>query len=90
MTVIPRAVIQDQAADTLKSALRNVPGLTANAGEGGRIGDNYNLRGFYSFGDLYLDGIRDVAQYNRESFNLEQVDVLRGNASMLFGGDRAA
>ena len=36
-------------------------------------------------GDLYLDGIRDIAQYNREVFNVEQVDVLRGSASMLFG-----
>ena len=27
-------------------------------GEGGCIGDNMTLRGFYSFGDLYLDGIR--------------------------------
>lgn len=85
VTVIPGAVIRDQGGDTLRSALRNVPGLTMNAGEGGRIGDSYNVRGFYSFGDLYLDGIRDVAQYNRESFNLEQVDVLRGGASMLFG-----
>ena len=26
---------------------------------------------------MYLDGIRDTAQYNRETFNLEQIDVLR-------------
>lgn len=45
-----------------------------------RSGDNMNLRGFYTFGDMYLDGVRDTAQYNREVFNLEQVDVLRGAA----------
>ena len=47
------------------------------------------LRGFYTFGDMYLDGIRDTAQYNREVFNLEQVDVLRGSAAMLFGRGQA-
>ena len=47
------------------------------------------LRGFYTFGDTYLDGIRDTAQYNRETFNLEQVDVLRGSAAMLFGRGQA-
>jgi catecholate siderophore receptor len=29
--------------------------------------------------------VRDAAQYNREVFNLEQVEVLRGSASMLYG-----
>jgi catecholate siderophore receptor len=48
-----------------------------------------NLRGFYTFGDLYLDGIRDTAQYNRETFNLEQIDVLRGAGAMLFGRGQA-
>ena len=47
------------------------------------------LRGFYTFGDIYLDGIRDTAQYNRELFNIEQVDVLRGSAAMLFGRGQA-
>lgn len=56
---------------------------------GGRVGDNMMLRGFYTFGDMYLDGIRDTAQYNRETFFLEQVDVLRGSASMLFGRGQA-
>ena len=85
ITVIPEGLLEDQNATTLKDGLRNVPGLTFNAGEGGRIGDNMNIRGFYSFGDLYVDGIRDTAQYNRDLFNVTQVDVLRGAASMLFG-----
>jgi catecholate siderophore receptor len=74
---------------SLREALRNVSGLTFNAAEGGRSGDNMMLRGFYTFGDMYLDGIRDTAQYNRETFNLEQVDVLRGSAAMLFGRGQA-
>lgn len=85
VTVVTEQLIQDRGADTLKEALRNVAGLTFNAGEGGRIGDNITLRGYSLVGDLYLDGMRDIAQYNREVFNIEQVDVLRGSASMLFG-----
>ncbi|MEI2695176.1 MAG: biopolymer transporter ExbD [Saprospiraceae bacterium] len=70
-------------------ALRNVSGLSFNSAEGGRSGDNMNLRGFYTFGDIYLDGIRDTAQYNRETFNYEQIDVLRGAGAMLFGRGQA-
>lgn len=89
ITIVPKELILDKNNDNLKDALRNVAGMTFNAGEGGRIGDNMNLRGFYSFGDLYMDGIRDTAQYNRETFNLEQIDVLRGSGSMLFGRGQA-
>ncbi|MCB6183713.1 TonB-dependent siderophore receptor [Leeia sp. TBRC 13508] len=85
LTIVTEQKMDDRNADTLKEALRDVAGLTFNAGEGGRIGDNMTLRGYSVVGDLYLDGIRDSAQYNREVFNLEQVDVLRGSASMLFG-----
>lgn len=85
VTIVSEQLIRERNADTFKEALRNVAGITFNAGEGGRIGDNITLRGYSAVGDLYLDGIRDIAQYNRETFNLEQIDVLRGSASMLFG-----
>ncbi len=89
ITVVTKELLHDKSEFTLKEAMSNVAGLTFNAAEGGRIGDNMNLRGFYTFGDLYLDGIRDVAQYNRDTFNLESVDVLRGGAAMLFGRGQA-
>ncbi|MFM2344443.1 MAG: hypothetical protein RLZZ210_1054 [Pseudomonadota bacterium] len=85
VSIIPEKLMQDRNAYTMKEALRNVAGLTFNAGEGGRIGDNITLRGYSAVGDLYLDGMRDMAQYNRETFNLAQIDVLKGSASMLFG-----
>jgi catecholate siderophore receptor len=85
VTVVTQQLMHDQNADTLKEALRNVSNLSFNAGEGGRIGDNINLRGFSAYGDIYLDGMRDIAQYNRDTFNVDTVSVLRGSASMLFG-----
>lgn len=89
VTTITQSIMNEQQVGGLKEALRNVSGLSFNAAEGGRSGDNMNLRGFYTFGDMYLDGIRDTAQYNRETFNLEQVDVLRGAGAMLFGRGQA-
>lgn len=89
ITSVTQTMLQEQQVGSLKEALRNVSGLSFNAAEGGRSGDNMNLRGFYTFGDMYLDGIRDTAQYNRETFHLEQVDVLRGAGAMLFGRGQA-
>ncbi len=85
LTIVNEKLIHDQGSDSMKDALRNVPGITFEAGEGGRIGDNIRLRGFSVVGDIYLDGIRDIAQYNRDVFNYDRVEVLRGSASMLFG-----
>jgi catecholate siderophore receptor len=85
LTVVNDKLMQDQGKDSFKEALRNVPGITFEAGEGGRIGDSIRLRGFSVSGDIYLDGIRDIAQYNRDTFNYDRIEVLRGSASMLFG-----
>ncbi len=89
VTTITGTLMEEQQVGSLKEALRNVSGLSFNSAEGGRSGDNMNLRGFYTFGDIYLDGIRDTAQYNRETFNYEQIDVLRGAGAMLFGRGQA-
>lgn len=85
LTVVNDKLIHDQGKDSFKSALENVIGITFEAGEGGRVGDNIRLRGFSAAGDIYQDGMRDIAQYNRDTFNVERVEVLRGAASMLFG-----
>ena len=89
VTTITNNILEEQQVGSLREALRNVSGISFNAAEGGRSGDNMSLRGFYTFGDLYLDGIRDTAQYNRETFNLEQIDVLRGAGAVLFGRGQA-
>lgn len=85
ISVIDRDTIEAQGATTLTEVLRNVPGITLSAGEGGFIGDNVNLRGFSARTDLYIDGIRDRSQYSRETAFLDSVEVLKGPSSMLFG-----
>ena len=85
VTIINQAVMQSQGATSLASALRNVPGLTIGGAEGGQIGTNINLNGFTARTDLYLDGARDRAQYYRDTFALDSIEVLMGPSSMLFG-----
>ncbi|CAD6526290.1 TonB-dependent receptor [Paraburkholderia sabiae] len=84
-TVVPKAVLQSQAVSSFSDALRNVPGITIGAAEGGQIGNNINLRGFSARTDIYLDGFRDRGQYYRDTFNLESIDVLYGPSSLYFG-----
>jgi catecholate siderophore receptor len=86
ITIVPRQIIEEQAATTLRDALRNVTGIGIAAGEGGGAqGDNFTLRGFNARNDMYLDGVRDQGTYFRDSFNIEAVEVLKGPASIYFG-----
>ena len=85
VNVINRAVMESQGATSLADALRSVPGITIGAAEGGTIGNNFNLRGFSARTDLYLDGMRDRGQIYRDVFSLEQIEVLKGPSSMLYG-----
>ncbi|MGH8739950.1 MAG: TonB-dependent receptor [Burkholderiales bacterium] len=86
VNTVPQEVIRAQGATSLGDALRNVPGITYAAPEGGTQANNvYYLRGFPAGGDLFLDGIRDLGEYNRDLFNVEQVEVLKGPSSLMFG-----
>ncbi len=86
VTVIPEALIKDQNANTLQQALQNVPGITFTAGEGGTLpGDNFNIRGFNARDNIYVDGVRDTGVYNRDPFNLQQIEVVEGPASAYSG-----
>jgi catecholate siderophore receptor len=85
VTVINQSLLQSQGATSFQDALRNAPGVTVGAAEGGTIGNNVNLRGFTARTDIYLDGFRDRGQYYRDTFDLESIEVLYGPSSMLFG-----
>src|SRR5690606_29910303 len=82
VTVVPAEVLLEQGVTTLREALRNVPGISLQAGEGGvPAGDNLSLRGFSARTDLFIDGVRDFGGYTRDSFNIEQVEVVKGPGS---------
>ena len=82
ITVIPLTVIDEQGATTLRDVLRNVAGITFQAGEGGApAGDQLSIRGFSARTDMFVDGVRDFGGYSRDSFNLEQVEVAKGPTS---------
>jgi catecholate siderophore receptor len=85
ITVVNSALMQAQGVTSLADALRNVPGITIGAAEGGSIGNSFNLRGFSARTDLYYDAMRDRGQYYRDVFSLDAVEVLKGPSSMLFG-----
>ena len=87
ITVVPQAVIEEQNATTLRDVLRNVPGISIQAGEGGGglPGDNLSIRGFNSRSDIFVDGVRDYGAYSRDPFNLEQVEVMKGPTSATTG-----
>lgn len=82
---IPRQVIEDRAATTLSDVFRNSSGIAMGAGESSWQGTNLTLRGFNARNDLYLDGMRDFGSYTRDPFDLEEVEVLQGPSSILFG-----
>ncbi len=85
VTVVTERLIDDRNLDTLKEALHNTAGISFLAAEGGE--EDIRLRGFSlaSTGDIFVDGLRDPAFYERDTFNYDRLEVLRGSASMLFG-----
>lgn len=92
--VIPREVMEAQGVTTLSDALRNVPGISLQAGEGGGAsntsGDMFNMRGFSANNSLFVDGVRDDGLMSRDIFNFEQVEVFMGPTGSDVGRGNAA
>lgn len=85
VNVVPQYILSEQADTSLRDSLRNVPGISIAAGEGGSQGDSLTIRGFNARNDIFLDGVRDFGSYYRDSFNYAAVEVLEGPASVEFG-----
>lgn len=83
MSVISEAQIQDQSLRSIADLLLFVPGATPGTGESNR--DQITLRGNNTTADFFVDGIRDDAQYFRDFYNLDRVEVLKGPNAMIFG-----
>jgi catecholate siderophore receptor len=86
INTVPQELIRSQGATSLVDALRNVPGITYAAAEGGtQASQVFYMRGFSAGGDLFIDGVRDIGEYNRDLFATESVEVLKGPSALTFG-----
>lgn len=85
VTVMTEMLLDDRNLDNFRDVLRTTAGVTFLAGETGE--EDVRLRGFSlgQAGDIYVDGLRDAPLIERDTFNLDRVEVLKGSASMLFG-----
>ncbi|MEQ1527769.1 MAG: TonB-dependent siderophore receptor [Methylococcaceae bacterium] len=82
--VVPKALINDQQDIAIEDALqRNVSGMQREA-VSLKIYDSYIVRGFSSADQMYRNGFRrTMGVYDMA--NIEQIEVLKGPASVLYG-----
>ena len=86
LTVITEDLLRDRNADSLQDGLRSVSGITLAAGEGGTpTGDQMFIRGFDARNDIMINGVRDIAGYTRDIFNVESIEVAKGPGSAVYG-----
>jgi len=85
VTVMTEMLLDDRNLDDLREVLKTTAGVTFQAGETGE--EDVRLRGFSlgQAGDIYVDGLKDAPLIERDTFNTDRVEVLKGSASMLFG-----
>lgn len=83
VNVVPQALLRDQAARSMEEAVKAVPGVGLSHGDGQR--DQVTIRGFSAIADQFVDGLRDDALYFRDLSNVEQVEIIKGPASVLYG-----
>jgi catecholate siderophore receptor len=84
--VVSEELMDDQGTRTLRDALRNVTGISFQAGEGNPpSGDQLKIRGFSARDDILVDGVRDAGVFFRDPFNTERIEVSKGPASAFAG-----
>ncbi|WP_347987689.1 TonB-dependent receptor [Methylomonas sp. AM2-LC] len=88
--VVPRQVMEDRQSVRLDKALENISSVIPASGVGAAYGQQSGtlIRGFVTQ-DYYLDGVRiptgRLTDGFREMANIQQVEVLKGPASILYG-----
>lgn len=81
---VTRELIEDRGVTTFGEAVRTVPGLTPQVGWGGS-NDRFRLRGFATSANLKNGFRRSVFAPVDELVNIEQIEVLKGPVSALYG-----
>ena len=83
VSFVTRAQLADQAMQSLSDVSRYVAGVSMAQGEGHR--DAPVMRGNASTADLFVDGVRDDAQYLRDTYNVERIELIKGSNALAFG-----
>ena len=85
VTVMTEKLMSDRNLNDFREVLKTTSGVTFLAGETGE--EDVRMRGFslQQAGDIYVDGLRDAPLIERDTFNLDRAEILKGSASMLFG-----
>ena len=83
VTVVTSTLIKDQMMMSVGDVMRYVPGVMVHQGENNR--DQVIMRGNSSSADFFVDGVRDDVQYDRDLYNLERIEALKGPNAMIFG-----
>jgi catecholate siderophore receptor len=86
VTAVPKEVLEDKGATSVRELTRTTPGLTLGTGEGGNaFGDRVFIRGFDARNDMYINGVRESGVSTRETFMAEQVEIIKGPAGSISG-----
>ncbi len=87
ITVIPEELIKQTNATTFADALKTVPGITFLGGDAAAnpSADRPVIRGFESRNSIFVDGMRDSGVQNRETFDIENISVIKGPDSVYAG-----
>jgi catecholate siderophore receptor len=83
VNVVPQELLRDQGASSMEDVMKGIPGVGLSHGDGQR--DQVTIRGFTAIADQFIDGVRDDALYFRDLSNIEQIEVIKGPASVLYG-----
>ncbi|HYD81469.1 MAG TPA: TonB-dependent siderophore receptor [Paucimonas sp.] len=86
ITAINADLMRAQSMDSLEDIMQNVPGIIQTSGHSGLF-SNYVSRGFQldNASNYFRDGLRFDRQSQISLQNIEQVEVIRGPASLQYG-----
>ncbi|MGV3541241.1 MAG: TonB-dependent receptor plug domain-containing protein, partial [Rufibacter sp.] len=83
--VLSRRALDQLQVVRVEDAMRNVSGVSIETGFGGRT-DIFMIRGFRTDqNSIFKNGFRNPSRTYRESANVQQIEVMKGPASVLYG-----
>ncbi len=80
--VVPRTVMDDQQVINVKQATRNVSSVVPSSYQ---FYEGYIIRGFDTGSNVYRNGLRQPSFADQQTANIEQVEILKGPAAVLYG-----